>query len=156
VDITEVDLKALAAGRIAAQKPSGVRAAHCWFCNKIEAWFLCDCPEAREAQSGKRAKPYFDRKRGTMVLDEEIIKRNLAWGHGRRYEPPPNPVNTQEPTEQAVNKSVNKKPAAVHAKPAIATPLVSVTVHTVDPDAARKAYRREWQRQRRAKQKAPE
>lgn len=134
MDVEEIRELEKVVERLAASGPSKVRAPHCWFCGKIEAWFLCDCPEAREAQSGKRTKPRFDAKLGAMILDEEIIQRNLDRGFGRRYEPPPaNAV--------AANSSPANAPVSTD----------------------RKAYQRELMRkrraedrERRAEQKAPE
>jgi hypothetical protein len=132
MDMSDIDLKARAADRIAAQKPSGIRAAHCWFCNKIEAWFQCDCPEARDAQQGKRAKPRFDAKRGVMVLDDDIVARNEAWGYKRT--PVVGAVSTQP---------VSTAPAGAVSSPPVST----------DRDEARKAYQRDLMRKRRAKQR---
>lgn len=148
MDIADLDLKALAAGRIAAQKRSGIRPAHCWFCNKIEAWFLCDCPEAREAQSdqagknGKRTKPRFDAKLGSMVLDEDIIQRNLGWGYARRYVPAKRVTPTVTPVTPSVDQSVTPADAAV---------TVGVTESSKATTSA--AERQKRYRERRAKQK---
>lgn len=148
--------------RLKAIGPSGVRGPHCWFCGKIETWFQCDCPEAREAQQGKRAKPRYDAKKRAMILDEDIIQRNLAWGYGRRYvaaKPTdavhvprkPKPVNS-EPVHAAdsVNRTAEK---SVHAPASVNTAVNRDTtepVHAESEDDARKAYRREWQRKKRA------
>ena len=131
-DIKELETVVL---RLAARGPSGVRAPHCWFCGKIEPWFWCDCPEARAAQQGKRARPRFDDDRGVMILDEEIIRRNVDWGFARRC----GPAQT------------------VHAAPTVDNSVDSVdslSGAAVDKLAARRAYKAEHERQRRARQSA--
>lgn len=129
--------------RLAAAGPSKVRGPHCWFCGKIEAWFLCDCPEARDAQQGKRAKPRFDAKLGAMILDEEIIERNLAWGFGRRY------VAAAKPS---VDKSVDSVDKFSRVDTSSVDKSTSVD-SAVDKAAGQRAYKAENERQRRAKQK---
>lgn len=123
--------------RLAAMGPRGVRGPHCWFCGKIEAWFLCDCHEALAAQQGKRVRPVFDAKRGVMILDEEIVRRNLVWGFARRYI-----VHGVDSVDRCVDK--NGVPGASSVDSVDSAPVA------VDKLAARRAYKAEHERQRRA------
>lgn len=142
--MTDDEFQGVVAARLAAQTPSNTRPAHCWFCGKIEAWFQCNCPEARDAQQGRRAKPRYDAKLDAMILDEEIIRRNLDWGVARRY--------------------VAAKPAVTPVTPApaesVTRPMESVTerqegdaaVTPVSPTAERMRRYRQRRAEQRGKQ----
>lgn len=167
MDLQDIRQLPTVAERLKAMGPGQRRGPHCWFCGKVEAWFQCDCKEAVDAQQGRRPKPRFDAK---MILDEEIIERNLKWGVGRRYMAPAKPIllpGPPQPREQKKAPSVNKPVhEAVHtAAPVNADADVTVhapaeTVHAgdsavhADSGAARRAYRADWQRKKRAEEKA--
>ncbi len=136
--------------RLAARGPSGIRAPHCWFCGKVEAWFQCDCPEARDAQQGRRTKPRFDATLGAMILDEDIIERNLKWGYARRYVRAGSAERSkpQAITVDSVNTTVNTAVNETAVNTVNETP-----VSTAKSD--RRAYHREYMRKRREQQQTP-
>ena len=148
MDLDEIRKIEKVVDRLAASGPRKVRPPHCWFCGKLDAWFQCDCPDARDAQAGKRAKPRVGMRDGktVIVLEPEVMARehNRVWA---RYEAPkPAPVHAG-----VGSNPVNTDP--VHAAVGNAAVNTSVTegVHAPsDAEAARKAYRREWQRKKRA------
>lgn len=139
MDIEDIRQIEKVVDRLAAIGPSGVRPPHCWFCGKLDAWFLCDCRDARDAQAGKRAKPRVEMRAGktVIVLEPEVMARehNRVWA---RYAPPANasPVSIKEPS--------------VSTGPANAAP--SDRPVSTDRSEARKAYQRELMRKRRAVQ----
>jgi len=167
VDLDDIRELPTVVARLEAMGPSKVRGPHCWFCGKIEAWFQCDCPEARAAQQPKHANPWYDVERDAMILDEEIIKRNLAWGFARRYIPAA-PANTpakgvharhrvDSTVDSTVDNSVDSVDSVDSQKLSAAPTVDSVdsgggSVDSVDKTASRLARRAEYERQRRAKQ----
>lgn len=119
--------------RLAARGPNPIRPVHCWFCAKIEPWWTCDCKDARDARNGLRAKPRYDAKLGAMILDEDIIERNVAWGIARRM---------------AANDPANKPD--VSSETANAEPVSRESANADgDRAEARRAYQRELMRKRR-------
>ncbi len=125
------ELEARAAARIASQTPSNIAPPHCWFCGKLEAWFACDCRDARDAQAGKRAKPrvaFRDRKT-LIVLDREVMDREHNQKRPRATPPVSNPVSTEP---------VSTAPAGAVSSPPVST------------EEARRAYQRDLMRRRRA------
>ena len=88
MEISEIRKMERVVDRLAAAGPSGIAPPHCWFCGKIEPWFMCDCKDAVAAQEGKRNKPRWVEKDGKphitwvesdgkmlIVLDPDVIAR---------------------------------------------------------------------------------
>lgn len=139
--------------RLEAAGPSGISAPHCWFCGKIEAWFGCDCRDAQDAREDKRNKPRVIQGGGKMlvILDPEVMERE----HNRRrkrYVPSPSvaPVTPVRLTPSV--DSVDSKMPSVDS--AVSTAPIKIVHASSDEKAtARRAYKAEHERQRRAKAK---
>lgn len=134
----------------------------CWYCGVRTPWFWCGCKWSGEVREGKRARPvlFWRNGRRVVLLDEEVVAANL--GGVERYRPR---VFTPVHAEDAVNTSatvVNTE--AVHAEGVVVhktspddTEGVHAGVHAGDREgsaADRKAYRAEWQRQNRSRERA--
>jgi hypothetical protein len=119
--------------RLAAAGPSNVSPARCWYCQRIQPWFLCDCPDVREIRVGRKAAPrvVFRGGHAIVILDEETIRKNEALGR-KRYVPVDN----------------------VDIAPVAAVDIRVVdNVDTATVDTSRKAYQAEWLRKKRAEAK---
>lgn len=138
----------LVADRLAAQGPSGISAPHCWFCGKIEAWFACDCPKAREAQKARDRGDHNGYPRWNDAtncienLDAETIAFNEALGYKVRHPVTPSSANKAAVTPDSVTQPSTVTPV----DPEGVTPLRS---------AAAERMRRKRERDR-AKQGTPE
>lgn len=133
--------------RLRARGPSNQSAVRCWYCQRISAWWDCDCLGAREAREGKRPKPrvVFRDGKTIIVLDEETVRANEKLGR-KRYRS--KAVHAAPVTPEPVHKGAPVDSEVVHAAPE--------AVHNPDPvdtdekASARKAYKAEWMRRRRS------
>jgi hypothetical protein len=88
----------------------GVRAAYplrvTWYCQRIEAWFRCDCLDVQAIRRGEKDPPRIVERDGHMlvILNEETIARNSG---RKRYVPGKMPENT------GVRPAVTSHPAAL-------------------------------------------
>jgi hypothetical protein len=66
------------------------RAPHCFYCDAIGAWFLCDCPAVREIRAGKRLMPKVRVVKGQTIIehDQALLPLVEKIGRFKRYEKP--------------------------------------------------------------------
>ncbi len=144
--------------RLKAKGPSGISPAQCWYCQRIEAWFRCDCPDVLAIRAGQKEPPRVVERKGQMyvILDEETIARNPG---RKRYVPPKMLQNTgsRHRANQAITANSGGSPReteiAVSADVEILTPAVAGEANPVNgekPKIDRKTYMRELMRTRRA------
>jgi hypothetical protein len=151
LDLDEIRELPSVVERIAAGGPSKTSAPHCWFCGKLTAWFLCDCPDARNAQAQKRPRPYakvLKSGQRVIVLDPEVRDRE----HNRRrprYVPPANKSATVDSGPATIGQNVD---SSVDSD-TVDSPLgrEDGTVDSVDSESTRRAKRAEYERLRRVR-----
>lgn len=144
------EMAAVAADRLSGQEGGAGLRVRCWYCQRVQPWWTCDCPDARAIRDGKKAGPRTEFREGRLVivLDEETVRRNEALGL-KRYRPS---VTVHEVAQ------AHRHDEAVDSVDICGQDVDTDAVHTEgeapDTEATRRLYKAEWMRRRRAERKS--